>query len=69
MIWQFLRKNILFFKSNYRGGGLIAAGGNIPGETNHSSWHHQTDFPKGGRDIPHPLCPAAFQRLQQRGHA
>lgn len=68
MIRQFLGINIPLFKSYYRGG-LIAAGGNIPGETNHSSWHHQTDFPKGSRGIPHPFCPAAFQRLQHCGHA
>lgn len=37
IIWQILRKNILLFKSYYRGG-LIAACGNIPGETNHCSW-------------------------------
>jgi len=54
MIWKFMGKNILLFKSYYRGG-LIAAGGNIPGETNHSSWHHQTGFPEGGRGIPHPF--------------
>lgn len=63
MIWQFLGGNILLFKSYYSRV-IIAAGGNIPGETNQSSWHHQADFPKGGRGIPHPFCPAAFQRLQ-----
>lgn len=67
MIWQFLGGNILLFKSYYSGD-LIAACGNIPGETNHSSWHRQTDFPKGGRGIPHPFCPAALQRLQHCGH-
>lgn len=66
-IWQFLGVNILLFKSHYSSD-LIAARGNFPEETNPISWHHQTDFPKGGRAIPHPFCPAAFQRLQHCGH-